>query len=892
MTFAVAHIAASCSSQPDGPESTFVVAGIGLTIGSVVAGILSDRIGRALTAKLLFGFGVLACAASVAAHPDDEEILLILAMAAGAAAGGSHVAAELLLEKLPKRYRAFILLSYPALFFPVGLVQFGVEGAGWTSALVGTFFVVLAAGIGLLFLPESEAFLVQQHAQAAERFALQQAQAEAEAAAVANGIPRGYSLNDDISSQTRTARCLKPLASSVNSVRALCMSCDRGLALTGCMWMLFTVCYYLTSLTLLVPGTPAGPFDGDEQLASYQSPLCPAYVGYGSNTTAAAPIVGAGGRRMLPAVPAYRSSSCPNPHPVLYVFHSGTHLVIAEMVALLIVAFMVNTQRMGRKFTLSFTFGVAAMSMVLAAATNPSFGCEGSLERALVEFFVRLSLAACAQALFIYTLELCSTSIRSTVAGICIALFRIGALVTLAANIAPDEADADARLQWSVYALQYEYGLFGLRPETAAHTTAVTAVLAACSQACLLCSCLAACLPVDTRRKSLSSLQSAAALGASNVVETSTVDTTALGMSAGVNSDEDERTIRADCAALFASLLTSCAHRRGSADAVGTSLDADVGEGIEMRRMATASSRGAALRTVAAAAVDVHDSPDPSQIEKHTPLRRIVSGARRLWAGRGQPPPRAYAAISPRHGGFGHPDSAMDDDDDHDEQEEEPGHGGSGRARAGRYADNGAGVGFDVRCASNVAAEADRALDSTSRHGGTASEQHRHHFPGRVHRASHLPRDAIAAFPISPGWESMLQRVFRYHPKPPASTADNQLSGPRDVDDAELRERARTISLVDAADLSHDAGLRGRPLSEFLDDVVNSGSASAASRAAALLDRYAFITDHPHRQHEAMLLDTGGMGSAHLREEAARLRLLARVWVAKDGASAGQGADV
>jgi MFS family permease len=157
LLFTFAHIAAMCAWA--GHDITFAVASSAMALGAVLSGLLSDRIGRSMTAKFMFGMGAIVCVASIAAHPSDTAVLLVLAASAGIAAGGSHVAAELLLEAVPPKYRAWVMLMYPALFFPVGLVQSGVQRSGWSASVTLGGVVIGGAMVGLLFLPESRKFV-------------------------------------------------------------------------------------------------------------------------------------------------------------------------------------------------------------------------------------------------------------------------------------------------------------------------------------------------------------------------------------------------------------------------------------------------------------------------------------------------------------------------------------------------------------------------------------------------------------------------------------------------------------------------------------------------------------------------------------------------------------
>jgi len=151
---------------------------------------------------------------------------------------------------------------------------------------------------------------------------------------------------------------------------------------------------------------------------------------------------------------------------------------------------------------LALSLGASALPLVLAAAARRALGCNGdgsgSLARAGVEFLVRLTLSLAAQALFLFTLESCAARVRGRAAGAAVAVFRLGALLTLASSPPSEQRQA---LMWSVLALTQPFGLlFGLVPDSVEHTAAATAVLAVSSQFCFLGACLASCLPKATER--------------------------------------------------------------------------------------------------------------------------------------------------------------------------------------------------------------------------------------------------------------------------------------------------------------------------------------------------------------------------------------------------------
>ena len=597
LLFTFAHIAAVCASA-GGASETFLLASSAMAAGAMVSGVLSDYIGRRLTARVMYGLGTMAASASIAAHPSDSAILMVLLGSAGIAAGGSHVAAELLLEAVPPKYRAFALVTYPALFFPVGLVQSIIQQAGWPIAVCVGSAIILSAMAGLLFLPESTRFQSSKAAAAAARrrlaitCALDASVPKRDAAAAAQsfvieddsaiaaattpfGSPRGSATvgqgrspesaaiwaipgtpmegddhlhllrhTDDAPpvgsplsplehvSPMSSARLFSPMGGSdttpafqarssvsiCSSWATSCRSACNGrcrMLIPVLLCVLVTAAYWFSSLTFYTPD-----FGGRGDPS-----ICELYNGKPDSSSAAGSMVedmpsGTLRRALLfnfslgdsawdacSGDETGASSTSPSSF-------SGLHLALAEVVALLAVALLANSPRLGRRYTVSLAFAAAAVAQLIGAALLPSFGCSDSAGRTAVEFFVRASLAAAAQALLLYTLEVSSTASRSTAAGAFLALFRMGSLLTLANSLAPG---AGARLQWAVYALEHPSGAWGVDSSSSSSDTSVSGggasagpspallatVLAICAQACILGALLALCLPVDTRLKAL-----------------------------------------------------------------------------------------------------------------------------------------------------------------------------------------------------------------------------------------------------------------------------------------------------------------------------------------------------------------------------------------------------
>jgi hypothetical protein len=228
----------------------------------------TDRVGRAATLRLTLAAGAVACIAAVAARPDDAALLLALAAAAGVAAGGSHVAAALLLELVRgRRYRALVLLSFPALFFPVALAERAIESAGWARATAATLAVCTLAGAGLMCLPESPAFLKARAAAAAAAAAATGSPARAPALIdvleaedggtsddvdessldglpeghVSASAPPGFGLGDAVLTPAAERRLLLQRCSRRLHV-------ERGTIVTAAIWLLLTPSIYLSSM--------------------------------------------------------------------------------------------------------------------------------------------------------------------------------------------------------------------------------------------------------------------------------------------------------------------------------------------------------------------------------------------------------------------------------------------------------------------------------------------------------------------------------------------------------------------------------------------------------------------------------------------------------------------
>jgi hypothetical protein len=535
--FSFVSVAAQCGGAPGGGLSVFLVAGSALALGALGAGALSDRLGRTYTARVLLFLSSSSTLLAAVLRPGDAGLQLVLAASAGIAAGGSHVTAENFLEHVPGRFRAGALLCFPVMFFPCGLISEALLRLGWVGGACLAALLCAAAGVGLSFLPESSCF---ERVRSARRAGgggggewegcviVEEEEAEegeggeegvlggAGGGAGAVGVGLASPPADDAvggrrgSSPAEDGEALALLpggggggrraGSAPPSPTAPPPPPHRGVgallpALTVLLWVLFISVYYLSGL--LFQAAAVAGLDGDSGSGGVapaavreEAALLAAFCGSALPAVEGAPGGGGGGG----------APRCASPASAFQV--SGGHLVVAEVSSLvLVVACSLLLPTVGRKWTLSLAFSLAAGASLLAFVFLPSLSCGEDAWRLALEFLVRACVAGSGQALFLFTVEVAPTSLRGTAAGLALAAFRCGALLSLASSLSPG---SEARLQWSVYALRaVEGGFGGLPAGSAEHGAAVRVALAACSQACLLAACLTACLPVDTADKAL-----------------------------------------------------------------------------------------------------------------------------------------------------------------------------------------------------------------------------------------------------------------------------------------------------------------------------------------------------------------------------------------------------
>ena len=147
---------------------------IGVGVGSVLAGLMGDRWGRKKTLLFMYGFGSVACLATVTAT--DVSQLILWRFLVGVGMGGAIPnVISLVSELMPAKRRAFqIVLVYSgaALGGALGslLGSYLIPHFGWTSAFyVGGIAPLVIAVIVWLAIPESPAFLVSRKRNAEAR---------------------------------------------------------------------------------------------------------------------------------------------------------------------------------------------------------------------------------------------------------------------------------------------------------------------------------------------------------------------------------------------------------------------------------------------------------------------------------------------------------------------------------------------------------------------------------------------------------------------------------------------------------------------------------------------------------------------------------------------------
>ena len=533
VSFAFSTMAAQCEAE----FLTFAVAGFALALGALGAGVFSDRVGRLRTVRVLFATGTIVSGVAAVLAPSDVTVLLVLTALAGTAAGGSHVSAEFFLEAVPAQSRALALLCFPVLFLPAGAVQAGLRWLGWTGSALLTAFLCAAAGLVLRGFPDAslqrgEGRLDRSRIEDTQKINWQRECGERGLSPIRDrrtSISRGESAHFVVRSEEEDAEdALGSAGANPNTSVARAVALEdavhlrlvrspiftRLVSVTSVLWFIFIVVYWLSASAL---ESMAGG-DGSNSIHNYDggggnsvASFC-GHVDVSKTSVAAAAVskaaelaasvvanvvVVAKNKNCLGAGGADGSST----------LTGSAHLLLAEVLAIVCVAGLANSPYFGRKWTLAMTFGSAAV--LSAVASSVSFSAPSCTDAVgtgalVLEFLLRAAVASAGQALFLYTLEATATTQRSTAAGIALGAFRLGALLSLAGDSSTNgHGEPAGRLQWSIYALRTEASFFGFARGSAGHTTAITAALAACAQACLIAAALCACLPVDTQLKQL-----------------------------------------------------------------------------------------------------------------------------------------------------------------------------------------------------------------------------------------------------------------------------------------------------------------------------------------------------------------------------------------------------
>ena len=284
----------------------------------------------------------------------------------------------------------------------------------------------------------------------------------------------------------------------------------RLVLVTSLLWILFIGVYWLSASALEAMAGGGGGSGGSgvnpevhtvAAFCGHSEPLSIAGTAVSKTAELAAGVVSLGGDKG--ANGCLGSGSASGGSSSSTTLMGSAHLLLAEVVAIICVAFMSNSPHFGRKWTLATTFGSAGVLSAVAGSISyaaPSCSEAVGVGALFLEFLLRAAIVSAGQALFLYTLEATATTQRSTAAGIALGAFRLGALLSLTGD---SSAAPSGRLQWSIYALRTEASFFGFARGSAGHTTAITAALAACAQACIVAAGLCACLPIDTALKQL-----------------------------------------------------------------------------------------------------------------------------------------------------------------------------------------------------------------------------------------------------------------------------------------------------------------------------------------------------------------------------------------------------
>lgn len=491
LVFALLSASALCSGLA--AEVVFGLSLPFLAAGAVLSGLLSDHIGRRMSARFVFVASCTIALAAATAFQSNANVALVLLCASSCAIGGGHIIAELAFEVWPATWRPLVTLLFPLTFFPVGLLHSGVtQQAGWSASMITCLVFTVYAGASLIFVPETAAFSALLHSPPR---ALMTLRFDVHAILPTRGLPRvgtrrdnpqlrtlvqGTMRQTDNATVSLAPRPLEPLvqlqspmspaatsviedasrvegelltdrelllpqagrlAAEVRTPRgrlalphisesASCCTRLSWLATLTCAWVTLSVALGLTSVTFFAPD-------------------------HSSIATGSA--CGVFPRNFESPDPDPRYELCGQmgaPHSG--VLSSGAHVGVAEVVAILLVAVSAMAFPLSRQFVLIGSFVAATITTLLGAFAMPSQPCDASDGRAVLEALLRFVQTAAAQLLFLHTFEESPTAVRSSAVGLAVAAVRVGGL--LAFSVLP-QGSTDAHLNWTQFTLQRHGGV-------------------------------------------------------------------------------------------------------------------------------------------------------------------------------------------------------------------------------------------------------------------------------------------------------------------------------------------------------------------------------------------------------------------------------------------------
>jgi len=176
---------------------------------------------------------------------------------------------------------------------------------------------------------------------------------------------------------------------------------------------------------------------------------------------------------------------------VAATFESGAHLIAGEVVALAVLAGVLLLRGARRLHTLLVTAaGVAALSLLAAAAAFPDAPCDASPGRAASEFFVHGALMLAAHSAMAQRVVTASFATAGRQVGMYIAVYRLAALLTVLGGLL--QADSVSVLAWTTYSLQHRGSMAALARDAGSVPGAARGILVACACAAAIVACLTA----------------------------------------------------------------------------------------------------------------------------------------------------------------------------------------------------------------------------------------------------------------------------------------------------------------------------------------------------------------------------------------------------------------